>query len=202
MSLNLPEKTDGNDELDPVTGLIKHARQVPSPNYDERPQGMQIEALIIHAISLPPCEFGDEYIEQFFCNRLPVDEHPYFREIAELRVSSHFLIKREGELLQFVSVNNRAWHAGVSCCMGREAVNDFSVGIELEGCDDEGFEELQYRTLHELTRTLVNSIPALAIDNIYGHSDISPGRKTDPGPGFDWERYRIALRDDERIRYA
>ena len=183
--------------IDPESGLHLAARQVPSPNYDDRPPGVSIEALIIHAISLPPGEFGGGFIEDFFCNRLAIDKHPYFAEIAGLRVSSHFFITRQGELVQFVPVHKRAWHAGVSCCMGREAVNDFSVGIELEGCDENTFTDVQYEVLDELTRTLVRDIGSLSIDNIYGHSDIAPGRKTDPGPGFDWERYRLALHEQD-----
>lgn len=184
-------------ELDTLTGLVSGARQVPSPNYDARPEGVAVEALIIHAISLPPGQFGDRYIEQFFCNQLDREAHPYFEEIAELKVSAHFLIDRSGELVQFVPVHQRAWHAGVSCCMGREAVNDFSIGIELEGCDEELFEDAQYETLEKLTRCLTEAMPTLSADNIFGHSDVAPGRKTDPGPGFDWPRYRVALNASE-----
>jgi len=187
-------------ELDTVSGLVSGARQVPSPNYDARPAGVAVEALIIHAISLPPGQFGDRYIEQFFCNQLDREAHPYFEEIAELKVSAHFLITRSGELVQFVPVHQRAWHAGVSCCMGREAVNDFSIGIELEGCDEERFEDAQYATLEKLTFCLTEAIATLSAENIYGHSDIAPGRKTDPGPGFDWPRYRVALNARENTR--
>lgn len=180
-------------DFDPETGLVKQARQVNSPNFDDRPQGVPIDALIIHAISLPPGEYGGCYIEKFFCNELEREGHSYFAEIADIKVSAHFFINRNGELVQFVPVHKRAWHAGVSCCMGREAVNDFSIGIELEGCDDDGFEEAQYRTLVELTDSLISGIPALSIEHIYGHEDIAPGRKTDPGPGFNWQAYRAAL---------
>lgn len=179
--------------LDSTTGLVSGARQVPSPNCDDRPQGCAIDALIIHAISLPPSEFGGDYIEQFFQNRLPVDAHPYFEEIHELRVSAHFLISREGELVQFVPIHKRAWHAGQSHCLGRDAVNDFSIGIELEGCDDQGFETVQYESLEQLTRLFIEQLPGLSAEHIFGHSDIAPGRKTDPGPYFDWQRYRLAL---------
>ena len=202
----MPEKLETKfhplTDLNADSGLVTGARQVPSPNYDARPQGVEIEALIIHAISLPPGQFGGGYIEQFFCNQLAAGLHPYFAEIAELKVSAHFLIHRSGELVQFVPVHQRAWHAGVSCCMGRESVNDFSIGIELEGCDEESFEDAQYDTLYSLTRVLIESIPTLSAENIYGHSDISPGRKTDPGPGFDWLRYRYALNNDENHRNA
>ncbi len=179
--------------FDPVTGLVKAARKVPSPNFDDRPEGVLIEALIIHAISLPPGQYSGAYVEQFFCNQLDREEHPYFAEIADLKVSSHFFIHRNGELVQFVPIHLRAWHAGASCCMGREAVNDFSIGIELEGSDDDTFEDAQYQTLFKLTHTLILAIPTLSAEHIYGHADIAPGRKTDPGPGFDWSAYRQAL---------
>jgi AmpD protein len=179
--------------LDPDTGLLHGARQVPSPNADERPPGCTIDALIIHAISLPPREYGNDFIERFFQNRLPREVHPYFEEIHDVCVSAHFLIRRNGEIVQFVPVNKRAWHAGVSVCMGREAANDFSIGIELEGCDDMGFEESQYESLETLSRALIDAIPTLSGKHVYGHSDIAPGRKTDPGPHFDWQRYRQAL---------
>lgn len=184
-------------DYDPESGLVNGARKVFSPNFDDRPRGVTIDALIIHAISLPPGEYGGKHVEEFFCNQLDSDAHPYFSEIAEIRVSSHFLINRSGELVQFVPVNKRAWHAGVSRCMGRQAVNDFSIGIELEGCDDDGFEEAQYRTLAELSGLLIAAIPSLSTKHIYGHEDIAPGRKTDPGPGFDWQNYRLALLEQD-----
>ncbi|GBE07122.1 1,6-anhydro-N-acetylmuramyl-L-alanine amidase AmpD [bacterium BMS3Bbin11] len=180
-------------DYDPETGLVGSARQVFSPNFDARPPGVEIEVLIIHAISLPPGEYEGSYVEQFFCNQLAVDDHPCFTEIAELNVSSHFFILRSGELVQLVPVHQRAWHAGVSSCLGRDAVNDFSIGIELEGCDDDAFEEAQYIALTELSRLLVDVIPLLTDENIYGHSDIAPERKTDPGPCFDWKHYQDKL---------
>lgn len=186
-------------DYDSATGLVRSARQVLSSNYDDRPQGMTIDALIIHAISLPPGEYGGNHIEKFFCNQLDSHDHPYFSEIAGVRVSSHFFINRSGELVQFVPVDKRAWHAGVSCCMGRDAVNDFSIGIELEGCDDDGFEEVQYRALAELSGLLIAAIPSLSTEHIYGHEDIAPGRKTDPGPGFDWLNYRLALSEQSLL---
>ena len=186
-------------DYDSATGLVRSARQVLSSNYDDRPQGMTIDALIIHAISLPPGEYGGNNIEKFFCNQLDSHDHPYFSEIAGVRVSSHFFINRSGELVQFVPVDKRAWHAGVSCCMGRDAVNDFSIGIELEGCDDDGFEEVQYRALAELSGLLIAAIPSLSTEHIYGHEDIAPGRKTDPGPGFDWLNYRLALSEQSLL---
>jgi len=188
--------------LDPETGVVAGARQVPSPNCDDRPSDCRINAVIIHAISLPPGEFGNDYIERFFQNCLPRDAHPFFKKIHEVHVSAHFLIRRDGEVVQFVPVFKRAWHAGPSSCMGREAVNDFSVGIELEGCDDVEFEALQYNSLEMLTRVLTDGIPSLSASNIYGHSDIAPGRKTDPGPYFDWPRYRLALGIENSNKHA
>ena len=193
MSVKQTIKFHSTTGFDPEEGLVLAARSVPSPNFDDRPEGVQIEALIIHAISLPPGQYGGAYVEQFFCNQLDRDEHPYFDEIADVKVSSHFFIHRSGELVQFVPIHKRAWHAGKSICMEREAVNDFSIGIELEGCDDDSFEDAQYQTLTDLSQTLITSIPTLSAEHIYGHSDIAPGRKTDPGPGFDWEAYRLAL---------
>ena len=193
MSAKLTKKLHSTAGFDPENGLVKAARKVPSLNFDDRPKGAVIEALIIHAISLPPGQYGGAYVEQFFCNKLDSAVHPYFAEIADVKVSSHFLILRSGELLQFVPIHKRAWHAGVSYCMGREAVNDFSIGIELEGCDDDIFEDAQYQTLTELTQILISAIPTLSADHIYGHADVAPGRKTDPGPGFNWSAYRMAL---------
>jgi len=188
--------------LDSDTGVLRGARQVPSPNFDERPAGCAIEVLIIHAISLPPGEFGGDYIERFFLSELPRGAHPFFAEIHEVKVSAHFLIYRTGEIVQFVPVNKRAWHAGVSSCLGREAVNDFSIGIELEGCDDRPFEDAQYDALENLSRALIDGVPTLSSTRIYGHCDIAPERKTDPGPLFDWQRYRQALAGDGAPRDA
>ena len=176
--------------LNPVTGLLDGARYVPSPNHDPRPPGSLVEVVVVHAISLPPNHFGGTEIEQFFTNRLPADAHPYFREIADRQVSAHFLIRRSGEIVQFVPVTERAWHAGESCCEGRTRVNDFSIGIELEGSDDVPFDDAQYGALAELTREVMRVYPSVSAQRIYGHAAISPGRKTDPGPHFDWERYR------------
>ncbi len=180
-------------KLDRTSGMMVGARQVLSPNVDDRPAGVTPEVLVVHAISLPPGQYGGPGVEQLFCNSLPAGEHPFYRTIADLKVSSHFFIRRDGELVQFVPVNRRAWHAGKSFCEGRERVNDFSIGIELEGDDDHPFEQPQYDTLIQLTRELMAAFPAIARYRIYGHSDIAPGRKTDPGPHFDWPRYRQAL---------
>lgn len=151
---------------------------------------MAIDLLVIHAISLPPGRFGGPGIEQLFTNRLDPAAHPYYREIAGLRVSSHFLIRRDGSLVQFVACGRRAWHAGVSVWQGRERCNDFSIGVELEGTDEQPFEAAQYTRLVALTQALRGRYP---LTDLAGHADIAPGRKTDPGPHFDWARYRAAL---------
>ena len=166
-------------------GWLRGARRVDSPNHDERPACEVATLLVIHAISLPPAEFGSDAILRFFTNCLDSSEHSYYAQISGLRVSSHFLIRRDGELIQFVSCNARAWHAGVSSWNGRTRCNDFSIGIELEGCDDLPFENGQYEKLSRLVESLQAAYP---IDAIVGHSDVSPGRKTDPGPCFDWSR--------------
>ena len=169
-----------------LIGNLSWVRHSPSPNFDERPADSGPLALIVvHAISLPPNDFSSDAVEQFFHNRLDPDAHPYFRSIASVRVSAHFFIRRTGEVIQFVSVNKRAWHAGVSSWNGRERCNDFSLGIELEGGDDIAFETIQYDRLNALTSALHE---ALGITAIVGHSDIAPGRKTDPGPCSDWAR--------------
>jgi N-acetyl-anhydromuramoyl-L-alanine amidase len=168
-------------------GIVPAAAQVPSPNFDDRPEGTAITLLVVHGISLPPGEFGGPGIIELFTNRLESDAHPYYAQVASLKVSSHFLIRRDGTLLQFVPCGKRAWHAGVSSWRGREHCNDFSIGVELEGIDDAPYEAAQYATLARLTRALCRRYP---IAEAAAHSDIAPGRKTDPGPGFDWEEYR------------
>lgn len=164
----------------------------PSPNFNARPQG-EISLLVIHNISLPPGEFGGPYIEDLFLNRLDPQAHPYFQEIAGLHVSAHLLIRREGSVVQFVPFDQRAWHAGQSSFQGREQCNDFSIGIELEGCDDQAYTARQYQQLQIITQALMDSYPELNPQRITGHSDIAPGRKTDPGPAFDWDRYLQSL---------
>ena len=180
--------------IDNRTGLIVTARQVLSPHFDERPPAVQPDLLVIHGISLPPGEFAGSWIEAFFCGNLPAGAHPYFAEIAHLRVSSHLLIRRPGTLVQFVPLGSRAWHAGASSFGGRSGCNDFSIGVELEGTDDLPYDPRQYATLSALTTALCNAYPAISDDRIVGHADIAPGRKTDPGSAFDWLRYRNALR--------
>lgn len=179
--------------IDKQTGLLDIARQVPSPNYDERPPDARLELIVIHNISLPPGEFGGDAITRLFTNTLDAGAHPYFAEIAHLQVSSHLLIRRDGELVQYVPFHRRAWHAGASCYEGRERCNDFSVGIELEGVDDLPYTERQYSRLIAVTACLIRSYPELGAERIAGHSDISPDRKTDPGPAFDWSYFKTGL---------
>jgi len=169
-------------------GWLVGARHVPSPNYDDRPEGEDVSLVVIHGMSLPPGEYGGAWIDALFTNSLDVNAHPFFAEIAGLKVSSHFLIRRDGELVQYVSLDKRAWHAGHSCFEGRLRCNDFSVGIELEGCGDELYEEAQYRQLATLLTWLMRRYPAISARRIVGHCDIAPGRKTDPGEAFDWAR--------------
>jgi N-acetyl-anhydromuramoyl-L-alanine amidase len=171
-------------------GLAAGVPFVASPNCDERPPGSRIELLVIHAISLPPGEFNGPGIEQLFLNRLDPADHSYYVGIAGLKVSAHFVVRRDGALVQFVPCRKRAWHAGTSSWQGRARCNDFSIGIELEGCDDTPFEAPQYESLARLTQACQLAYP---IADIVGHSDIAPGRKTDPGPHFDWARYRGLL---------
>lgn len=172
-------------------------RQLPSPNCDMRPAGEEVSLLVIHNISLPPGEYGGCHIDALFNNGLDPMAHPYFMEIASLRVSAHVLIDRCGQITQYVPFYLRAWHAGVSMHRGKERCNDFSIGIELEGCDDQPYEDRQYETLQRLTMALLLEYPVLNRDNIedhiVGHCHIAAGRKTDPGPAFDWSRYFQSL---------
>lgn len=170
------------DRLD-AESWLPGARRVRSPNCDERPAGMPVRLIVVHAISLPPGEFGGDGIVRLFTNRLDPAAHPYYRDIHHLRVSAHFLVRRDGATLQFVPCAMRAWHAGTSNWCGAECCNDFSIGIELEGCDDLPFEPVQYAVLARLISAIRHSFP---IEGIVGHSEIAPGRKTDPGPHFDW----------------
>jgi AmpD protein len=172
---------------------MRSAKQIASPNCDSRPPGVEAELIVVHGISLPPGEFGGPWIERLFTNTLPLDLHPYFAEIGELRVSSHLLVARDGALTQFVKFTDRAWHAGLSSYMGRPACNDFSIGIELEGSDDIAYSAEQYDTLAQAVAALCDAYPRLSPDRLVGHSDISPGRKTDPGPAFDWERAKARI---------
>ena len=171
-------------------GCLRDVCFIPSPNCDERPGRSAINLLVIHNISLPPDEFGGNGVIELFTNRLDPEAHPYYQTLRDLRVSAHFFIRRSGEIIQFVSCEKRAWHAGASCWLGKTCCNDYSIGIELEGSDTTPFADIQYAVLVALTQALQKTYP---ITDIAGHSDIAPGRKTDPGPCFDWERYRNAL---------
>lgn len=172
-----------------VDNRLSFARQVASPNCSERPAGVAIDLLVIHNISLPPGEYGGGHIDQLFCNCLDPAAHDYFREICHLRVSSHLLIDRKGNVSQYVPFDCKAWHAGTSVFEGREQCNDFSIGIELEGTDFEPFTDAQYDQLVRVTDLLCAAYPGITAQRVVGHSDIAPGRKTDPGPHFDWTRY-------------
>jgi AmpD protein len=173
-----------------VSGFLKGARFVPSPNFDERPPDIPISLLVVHAISLPPQRFGGNEVVEFFTNRLDAAAHPFFETLRDLRVSAHFFIRRDGAVIQFVSCNLRAWHAGQSEWKGRPRCNDFSIGIELEGSDHVPFEDAQYAALARLANAIRRAYP---IADVVGHADIAPGRKTDPGPCFDWPRFRAML---------
>jgi AmpD protein len=175
--------------LDPQ-GWLQGVRRVESPNCDERPVGTEISLLVVHSISLPPGEFGGDSIERLFTNRLDPAAHPYFEEIRGLKVSAHFLVRRSGEVVQFVPVGQRAWHAGVSSWRGRSACNDFSLGVELEGTEEDVFTEAQYESLAGLVQALRSSLP---LRDVAAHSEIAPGRKTDPGAHFDWARLLSSL---------
>ncbi len=173
--------------IDPGTGLLEGAPYRPSPNQDSRPPGSGIDLIVVHGISLPPGEFGTEWVEALFQNRLPSARHPFFKSIEGLRVSSHFYLRRDGAIVQFVPCHARAWHAGVSVWRHRVACNDYSVGIELEGADDVPYERIQYEVLARLIGAIEIAYPSLGNAPVVGHSDVAPGRKTDPGPAFDWK---------------
>jgi len=181
-------------KCNPDSGIVDTATFIESPNCDERENHINPEVIIVHCISLPPGEYGQGAIQRFFQNKLSPDEHPYYRGMAHLTVSSHFLIERSGKLIQFVPVSKRAWHAGESVCLGKSKVNDFSIGIELEGLDTdpEGFTEQQYSVLNQLLKLLKSCYPSILSNNIFAHSDIAPGRKPDPGPYFDWQRMNFS----------
>lgn len=174
--------------VSPGAGLVRPAKQCPSPNQDERPDGAEPELIILHGISLPPGEFGGPEIESLFSNCLDWNAHPYFGEIRGMQVSSHLLIRRDGEVVQFVPLGRRAWHAGESVFRGRDCCNDYSIGIELEGTDEEPYTDEQYDTLAPVISAILGAYPNISSRQIAGHCDVSPGRKTDPGPAFDWLR--------------
>jgi N-acetyl-anhydromuramoyl-L-alanine amidase len=179
--------------VDPATGLLLSARQVLTSHFDARPAGVAPDLIIVHGISLPPAEFGGPWIDRLFTGNLPPDAHPYFAAMAVGRVSAHALVRRDGEIVQYVPFGERAWHSGRSEYRGRSACNDFSIGIELEGTDDVPYEAAQYASLVALIKALLVAYPSLSREHIVGHSDVAPGRKTDPGSSFDWARLRAAL---------
>ena len=180
-------------KIDPASGWMSRARRAPSPHCDDRPAGVAPELVVVHGISLPPGEFGGDDIERLFAGTLDCDAHPYYARLRGLRVSAHALIRRGGTLLQFVPFHRRAWHAGESAWRGRARCNDFSIGIELEGADDVPYAAAQMRALAALIRALCAAYPGLDPARVVGHSDIAPGRRTDPGPAFDWALLRRLL---------
>lgn len=180
----------GSLQIDVATGLVSGVRQVLSPHFDERPSGTAIDLIVIHGISLPPGEFGGPWIDRLFTGCLPAGAHPYFAAIVGSRVSAHLLIRRTAEIVQYVPFERRAWHAGPSQYLGRPSCNDFSIGIELEGTDEQAYVDGQYERLAALIEALLATYPTLSRDRIAAHSEIAPGRKTDPGPAFDWSRLR------------
>lgn len=169
------------------------ATQLPSPNFNQRPDQEPVSLLVIHNISLPPGEFGSGHVQLFFQNQLPVEADPFYQQIKDLQVSAHLFIERTGEVTQFVDFDKRAWHAGKSQFDGRSECNDFSIGIELEGTDTEAYTDAQYQVLEQVTGALQQAYPKITKKRITGHSDIAPGRKTDPGPFFDWQRYKKSI---------
>ncbi len=179
--------------IDPASHMVVGVRYAPSPNFDERPERTAVSLIVVHNISLPPNEFGGPFIEQLFTNQLDPNAHPYFEEIKDYKVSAHILIRRNGEVVQFVPFNKRAWHAGQSTYKGCENCNDFAIGIELEGADDTPYEEAQYMVLATLVDSLRIAYPSLSKEDIVGHSDIAPGRKTDPGLAFNWDDFSEQL---------
>ena len=174
-------------------GLLDTVEYLESPNADERPADASISMIVVHGISLPPGEYGGNWISDLFLNQLDPNADPYFSEISELKVSSHILIRRDGEIVQYVPFAKRAWHAGESCFQGQHQCNDFSIGIELEGVDDQDYEPEQYEQLSKLTTILLKEYPVITEDRITGHENIAPGRKTDPGEAFDWSLFRKLL---------
>ena len=179
--------------IDTATGLITGVRQVLSPNFDSRPTNIVPELLVVHGISLPPGEFGGPWIDRMFAGTLPADAHPFFRDLAAARLSAHALIRRDGQIVQYVPFGERAWHAGVSSYRGRSACNDFSIGVELEGSEQTPYTDAQYEQLLALTAALLAAYPSLSADRIVGHGDIAPDRKSDPWATFDWTRFRRVL---------
>ena len=174
--------------------LLEGVNFLSSPNYNDRPVDIKISLIVIHSISLPPTIFGNDYVENFFLNNLPETKIKYLNDIKDMRVSSHIYIKRSGDIIQFVPFNKRAWHAGKSSFENKEDCNDYSIGIELEGCEDIAFENIQYIKLSEIMNCLIDNYENLNVDRIVSHSDIAPGRKVDPGPLFDWKRLKTMIK--------
>ena len=187
------ESSATNLQIEPATGLLAGVRQVLSPHCDARPKGMTPDLIVVHGISLPAGEFGGPWIDRLFAGNLPAEAHPSFRETSTLRVSAHAVVRRDGTITQYVPFGMRAWHAGHSEYRGRSGCNDFSIGIELEGTDQTPYTDAQYETLATLVKALLASYPTLSAEHIVGHCDVAPGRKTDPGPAFDWPRWRRLL---------
>jgi AmpD protein len=187
-------------QVDLKSGLMRGARQVASPNFDSRPAGVEPDLIVVHGISMPPGEFGGPWIDRLFTNTLPAEAHPYFAELGPLRVSSHLVVMRDGAVTQYVKFTERAWHAGKSSFEGRDACNDFSVGVELEGTDTLPYEAAQYGALAKVVAALCAAYPRLSADRLAGHSDIAPGRKTDPGPAFDWPLARRLIAAEAAAR--
>lgn len=181
-----------------VDGVLQGVKQIPSPNFNQRPKNTNIQLVVIHNISLPPAQFGGGYIQQFFQNQLDWSLHPYFKEIEGMQVSAHLLILRTGKIIQFVNFNDRAWHAGRSSYLAREECNDYSIGIELEGSDDMAFEKEQYQSLVKVVSSLQKAYPCIQ-QHLAGHSDIAPQRKTDPGAFFDWVGFREQLFQENQL---
>ena len=182
-------------KIDTSTGLLDDARQVQCPNFDDRASEDDISLIVVHGISLPPGEYGGPWIDALFTNCLDPEAHPYFKEIHQLEVSSHLLIRRSGEIVQYVPFHKRAWHAGKSEYEGRSRCNDFSIGIELEGDDNQAYEDAQYQQLASVIQLICDCYPDITKERVTGHSDIAPGRKTDPGPAFDWQRLKQLIND-------
>jgi AmpD protein len=189
-------------DVDAGTGWLSGVRRVPSPNCDDRPAGVAVDLIVVHGISLPPGEFGGPWIDALFTNSLPVDAHPYFEQVAGLRVSAHALVRRDGEVVQYVPFQRRAWHAGASSWHGRERCNDYSVGIEIEGTDASAYEPAQYEVLARLVALLCRAYPGLSTERVVGHSDVAPGRKSDPGIAFDWPLLRARARYELEVAPA
>ena len=183
--------------VDKATGLLEPARWHPSPNRDARPPGVEPTLIVLHGISLPPGQFGGPEVEALFTNTLDWEAHPYYAEIRGIEVSAHLLIRRDGSVVQFVPFTERAWHAGASCFRALECCNDFSIGIELEGEDNTPYDERQYPVLQDVIRAIMTAYPAISARELAAHSDIAPGRKTDPGPAFDWFRLYDGLGEQE-----